>query len=338
MKFLRVFLLLCLFGGMGCSETSKQITEDEPLLSVPVGFPQPNFPVDNETTPSRVALGKRLFFDSILSDDNTVSCASCHKQEFAFADNKPTSLGIRNQAGTRNTSSLANVAYHPYFLREGGVPTLEMQVEVPISEHNEFDSNLLEVADRMNKDSSYIVQSKAAYNRKPDYYVITRALACFERTLLSGNSGYDQFTYQGKTTALNSEEIAGKTLFFSERLGCGNCHGGFNLTSYSFENNGLYQYYKDPGRYRLTLNKKDSALFKVPSLRNVSITAPYMHDGSITSLEGVIEHYNSGGKPHAHKNPLVRPLNLSNQEKSNLIAFLKSLTDESFIQNKKFKP
>lgn len=338
MKLIAALLLVGVLGVSSCSEASKPISEEEPLLAVPVGFPQPNLPADNETIPARVALGKRLFYDSILSADNTVSCASCHKQEFAFADNKPTSFGIRNQAGTRNTPSIANVAYHPYLLREGGVPTLEMQVEVPISEHNEFDSNILQVAERMNKDSSYIIQSLAAYNRNPDYYVITRALACFERTLLSGNSRYDQFTYQGKPDALGSDEIAGKTLFFSERLACGNCHGGFNFTNYSFENNGLYQYYKDPGRYRLTLNKKDSALFKVPSLRNVSVTAPYMHDGSITTLEAVIEHYNSGGKPHAHKNPLVQPLNLSNQEKNNLIAFLKSLSDDSFIQNNKFKP
>ncbi len=337
MKLSLVLLFTILFF-IGCSETSKPVIEEEPLLKVPVGFPEPIFPSGNEITPSRVALGKRLFFDSILSVDKTLSCASCHRQELAFADDKPTSFGVRNQAGTRNAPSLANVAYHPYYLREGGVPTLEMQVEVPISEHNEFDFNALEVVARMNKDSTYIIQSMAAYNRTPDYYVVARAIACFERTLLSGNSRYDQYTYQGNQSALTSEEIAGKNLFFSERAGCTHCHGGFNFTNYAFENNGLYQYYKDPGRYRLTYKPEDSALFKVPSLRNAGVTSPYMHDGSIPSLEGVIEHYNSGGKLHTHKSPFIKPLNLTVLEKQELVAFLKSLTDESFINNKKFKP
>jgi cytochrome c peroxidase len=337
MKLLLVLLSIATLN-IGCSETSTPITNDEPLLVVPIGFPPPTIPPDNAITASRVALGKRLFFDSILSSDNSLSCASCHHQEFGFADTLPTSFGIKHRAGTRNTPSLANIAYHPYYLREGGVPTLEMQVEVPVSEHNEFDSNLLEVAERMNKDSSYIAQSQLAYGRKPDYYVLTRAIACFERTIISGNSRFDQFTYQGNSSALSSEEISGKTLFFSERLACGNCHSGFNFTNYTFANNGLYQYYKDSGRYRLTRNPNDSALFKVPSLRNVAVSAPYMHDGSIATLDAVVEHYNSGGKSHAHKSSLITPLNLTSQEKKQLIAFLKTLTDDSFIHNKKFTP
>ncbi|MBS1537215.1 MAG: cytochrome-c peroxidase [Bacteroidetes bacterium] len=326
-------LIICL----GCSDTSNQIIDDK-CFDIPIGFPQPPYPSDNNITPQRVALGKRLFYDSILSVDKSLSCASCHCQEFAFADNIPTSFGVRNRAGTRNVPSLANVAYHPYFLREGGVPTLELQVQVPIEEHNEFDFNILLISERMNKDSSYIAQSQTAYNRNPDYYVITRAIACFERTLLSGNSRYDQYTFHGTLTALNAQEISGKELFYSERLGCGNCHSGFNFTNYAFENNGLYQFYKDSGRFRLTHNPKDSSLFKIPSLRNVAITAPYMHDGSIATLEQVIEHYNSGGKPNVHKSSLVKPLNLTIQEKEDLLSFLKSLTDEQFIQNKIFKP
>jgi len=335
MKFI---VILVVIGFIGCSDSSKPIFQEEPLIDVPNGFTQPLIPSDNAITPQRVALGKRLFYDSILSVDYSISCASCHRQEFAFADNKPTSFGVRNQVGTRNAPSLANVVYHPYFLREGGVPTLEMQVQVPIEEHNEFDFNILLAGERLNKDSSYVAQSQIAYNRKPDYYVITRAIACFERTLISGNSRYDQFTFQGKQSALNSQEIAGKELFFSQRLGCSNCHNGFNFTTYAFENNGLHQYYKDSGRFRLTQNPKDSALFKIPSLRNVGITAPYMHNGSISTLEQVIEHYDSGGKPHNHKSPYVKSLNLTIQEKNNLLSFLNSLTDEQFIQNTKFKP
>jgi cytochrome c peroxidase len=136
---------------------------------------------------------------------------------------------------------------------------------------------------------------------------------------------------------MNSEELKGLELFNSDRTNCSTCHSGFNFTNYKFENNGLYESYEDPGRYRLTLNEADRALFKIPSLRNVEKTAPYMIDGSVSTLEEVIEHYNSGGKNHPHKSPLVRPLNLTSSEKASLVAFLKTLTDDEFLQNPNFK-
>ena len=321
------FLWSCL------SEPADQL--ETSLLEVPQGFPQPVFPEDNEFTPEKWALGKRLFFDNILSSDNTVSCASCHLPQLAFSDARPVSEGVEHRAGTRNAPSLANVAYHPYFMREGGVATLEMQILVPIQEHAEFDFNILRIADRMKEDPSYVQESMDAYGREPDAFVITRAISCFERTILSGESDYDAFV-NGDLHAMNASAKQGMNLFFSDRLACSQCHQGFNFSNYAFENNGLYDDYTDPGRFRLTELESDRALFKVPSLRNVSITAPYMHDGSIGTLEEVIEHYNSGGRAHPHKSALIKPLQLTAIEKQDLLAFLKSLTDERFLSNPKF--
>ena len=293
-------------------------------------------PEDNQFTEARWKLGKKLFFDPVMSSDLSVSCASCHKPELAFTDGKRVSEGVALRPGTRNAPSLANVAFLPYYTREGGVPTLEMQILVPIQEHAEFDFNILLVADRLKQDSAYVQESWIAYGREPDPYVITRAIACFERTLISGESRYDEYL-RGNRFALNEKELRGMRLFFSDRLACSECHGGFNFTDYGFQNNGLYEQYEDPGRLRLTNKESDRALFKVPSLRNVAITAPYMHDGSVNNLESVVAHYNEGGKGHVHQSSLVHPLNLTASEQGALVAFLETLTDEAFLSNPNFR-
>jgi len=181
-----------------------------------------------------------------------------------------------------------------------------------------------------------VEQAKKAYDREPDPFVITRSIANFERSLISGNSKYDQYEFQGRTKALQSNELRGKELFFSAKANCSLCHGDFNFTNYAFENNGLYKTYADSGRMRLTRNEQDRALFKVPSLRNVELTAPYMHDGSMETLEQVVAHYNSGGRFHKNNN-LIKPLDLTKQEQKDLVAFLKSLTDYDFIANKNYQ-
>lgn len=306
------------------------------LMEIPKGFPEVDAPEGNEFTQARWDLGKKLFFDPILSADSSISCASCHHPQLAFSDNLPFSLGVEGAIGTRNSPTLANVAYHPYFTREGGVPTLEMQTLVPIQEHNEFNFNILLIAERLKQNAEYVVMSKEAYDREPDAFVITRSLACFERSLLSGYSSYDQYVNYGKTDALSEAAINGMNLFFGERTHCSSCHSGFNFTNYAFENNGLYENYTDEGRFRLTSKEADRALFKVASLRNIELTAPYMHDGSMNTLEEVIAHYQSGGKNHPHKSDLLKPLNLTETEQQELIAFLKSLTDEEFVNNPLF--
>ena len=309
---------------------------EEYTLRVPIGFPQPDIPADNALTKSRVTLGRRLFYDPALSADSTRSCGSCHFPHLAFSDSAAVSLGIENRPGTRNTPSLANVAYQKKLLREGGVPTLEMQILVPIQEHNEFDFNILLVAERMKRMPEYVALAQEAYAREPDAFVITRSIAAFERTLLSGGSPYDEWFFQGKNAAVSEAAKRGYDLFQSEKLSCGKCHEGFLFTHQGYTNNGLYEIYPDSGRIRLTGLESDRAVFKVPSLRNVSLTAPYMHDGSLPTLTAVLEHYETGGKPHPNRNGLLRPFALTAQERADVLAFLESLTDSFFLTNAAF--
>ena len=331
-----IFTIVFLFTSCQKKEIEKPLYFPT-LMEIPKGFPDINFPIDNAFSEARWNLGKTLFFDPIMSLDSSISCASCHLPELAFSDKVAFSEGVAQRLGTRNSPTLANVAYHPYYTREGGIPTLEMQILVPIQEHVEFDFNIVLIAERLAKNADYIAMSEDTYNRTPDAFVITRALACFERSLLSGYSFYDQYIEHDKASAMSTSAIRGMELFFGDRTKCSQCHSGFNFSNYAFENNGLYEEYEDLGRFRLTGNEEDRALFKVPSLRNIELTAPYMHNGSLHTLEEVIEHYQSGGKNHPHKSDLIQPLDLNLSEQNDLIEFLKSLTDETFINNPLFR-
>jgi len=337
-KLIWLYFLATISFALSCNLDDVEPSHFAPkFMEIPNGFDEIEFPEDNAFSQSRWDLGKRLFYDPVMSLDSSISCASCHSSELAFSDDVAFSLGVGDRLGTRNAPTLANVAYHPYYTREGGVPTLEMQILVPIQEHNEFDFNIVLLAERLKADSSYIQMSMEAYDREPDAFVITRSLACFERSLISGYSRFDHYENYEDFTALTQHEINGLELFFSDRTNCSTCHGGFNFTNYAFENNGLYEAYADVGRFRFTGDEEDLATFKVPSLRNVELTAPYMHDGSIKTLEDVVEHYNEGGLNHPHKSSLIKPLNLTQKEKEELVEFLKTLTDYSFIQNPLFK-
>jgi len=334
----RLVLSLLLILGFSCTpDPVKNPIFFPELMAIPAGFPSINHPSDNEFTLARWELGKKLFYDKSLSLDESISCASCHRSDHAFSDDVALSLGVEDRLGTRNAPTLANVAYHPYYLREGGIPTLEMQILVPIQEHNEFDFNIVLVAERLMEDQNYVDMAREAYARDPDAFVITRSLACFERSLISGNSRFDKFEFGEKLDELSDEEFLGRELFFSDRTNCSSCHSGFDFTNYSFENNGLYESYIDSGRERVTDDPNDFAKFKIPTLRNVELTAPYMHDGTLTSLEEVIAHYNAGGKNNPEQSPLIKPLNLTEEESKQLLAFLKTLTDESFVNNPLFK-
>ncbi len=324
---------------MACQKEEIPVASpEEKILVIPEGFPEPSFPVDNEFTKARWELGKKLFFDPVLSRDSSISCASCHFSEKAFSDTVAFSLGVDQAIGTRNAPTLSNLAYHPYFTREGGIPTLEMQILVPIQEHNEFDFNIVLIVEKLQKDSTYQQMSRVAYDRgEMDAFVLTRAISTFERSLLSGNSRYDEYFSQNNNNALTDAELRGMDLFFGEKTGCSNCHHDFNFTNYAFENNGLYENYADPGRFRLTGEESDRAKFKVPTLRNIEVTAPYMHDGSIETLEEIILHYESGGEDYPNKSNLIEPFTLTETERNELVLFLKTLTDESFINNPLFK-
>lgn len=330
-------LIAIVLVATACKKEQVEKADIVDEVAIPAGFPTIQFPADNAYTTQRWALGKQLFFDPVLSNDSTISCASCHNPAKAFSDEVAFSKGVAGRLGTRNSPTLTNVAYLPYFTREGGVPTLEMQTLVPIQEHNEFDFNIVLIGERLRRNPKYVQMAKEAYNREPDPFVIARALANFERSLISGNSAYDKYTYQNNPAALSEKERKGMALFFSEKTQCSKCHSGFNFSNNAFENNGLYDNYTDSGRKRLTNLVADFALFKVPTLRNVGVTAPYMHDGSLTTLEAVVEHYNTGGKNNPQKSKLIQPLNLTDDDKEQLVAFLKSLTDYAFITNPKFK-
>ncbi len=334
------FLVTFFFLFSACRKEEPPVTPsqtDDYVLRVPTGFPQPGIPADNALTRTRVTLGRRLFYDPALSKDSTRSCGSCHFPQLAFSDSTAVSFGIEHRPGTRNAASLANVAYQKQLLREGGVPTLEMQILVPIQEHNEFDFNIVLVAARLKRMPEYVALAQTAYEREPDAFVITRAIAAFERTLLSGDSPYDQYAFQGNPFALSASAKRGLGLFESDRLNCSKCHDGFLFTNQEYTNNGLYEIYPDSGRIRLTGLESDRGVLKIPSLRNVALTAPYMHDGSLPTLETVVDHYQTGGKAHPNKSPLLKPFKLTPGERADLLAFLRSLTDKKFISNPEFR-
>lgn len=327
------FLSVCAFG-VSCTQ-DVSIETSSLLLNKPNHFPEVNHPEGNEFTQTRWALGKALFFDKALSIDSSVSCASCHSPAHAFSGTNKTETGVFGRGGTRNAPTLANVGYHASFTREGGIATLEQQVLVPIQEHNEFGFNIIPLTERLDSNPVYHQMSMEAYGRPVDAYTLVRAIACYERTLVSGWSAFDDYSFNGDANALGRIEKAGLALFNSDRLACSSCHSGLFFTNDSFANNGLYANYTDDGRKRLTGKEEDDGVFKIPSLRNVALTGPYMHDGSLETLEDVIEHYDKGGNNHANKSNLIKPLNLTVGEKQSLIAFLKTLTDWRFIEHHK---
>lgn len=327
MRYIFFILFLIL---LACEDSQEDIFQQ-------VYFEEPpsiEYPQDNLPSEARWNLGKKLFYEQMLSTDSTISCGSCHDPALAFADNRNLPTGVKNRIGNRNVPTLMNAAYHPYFTREGGVPTLEMQVLVPIQEHDEMDFNIVLAAERLKQIEAYNIMSQTAYNRDLDPFVITRAIANFERSFQSVTSKFDKYLNGGQE--FSSAELRGMELFFSDRSQCSSCHSGFNFTSYEFANNGLYKEYDDEGRMKLTYLESDRSLFKIPSLRNVELTSPYMHDGSLSTLEEVIDHYNSGGEAHSNKSKKVGALNLNQNEKDDLLAFLKTLTDYDALNDEKF--
>jgi len=337
-NYLCFFMVLTL-SIFSCSVDDEIDMQDEKyVLIIPAGFPYPDIPGDNPLTQAKINLGKKLFYDPILSIDSTISCGSCHKAELAFSDDVSISEGVFGRLGFRNSPSLANVVYYPVMLKDGGNPNLETQPYVPIETHFEMDFNMVLLVNRLNENADYVEEFKAVFGKTPDPFGITRALAAFERTLISGNSAYDQYTYQGKTSALTTSQKIGMELFFSTELNCSSCHGGFLLTDNTFQNNGYFSNYSaDSGRARITLLQEDVGKFRVPTLRNIGLTAPYMHDGSVVTLEEVIDQYMLGGSGHVNQSELIKPFNLSLVEKSDLINFLNALTDEEFISDPAFK-
>jgi cytochrome c peroxidase len=330
----------------------------ESALPLPPSFPAPLTPPDDRFTVAKAELGRHLFYDVRLSRNETESCASCHQQSYAFSDHRPQAIGSTGQSHFRNSMGLTNVAYRrPLTWADPDVRSLEQQVLVPLTNEHPVELGmagryelLLERIGRDPRYSSLFASAFPGEERPLTIANIARALATFERTLISGGSAYDRLVLQGDSTALSPAAWRGMRLFFSPRLRCSSCHGGADLSSpadgQQFQNTGLYDrksYEKaDPGLSAKSRSRRDVGKFRVPSLRNVAVTAPYMHDGSTPTLSQVIDDYAAGGRAArtSGKRPArsvaVRPFSLSASEKQDLIAFLESLTDEGFLIDPRF--
>jgi cytochrome c peroxidase len=342
--------------------------------SLPSWVPEPSVPEDNPMSAAKVELGRHLFYDKRLSADQTMSCASCHRQDKAFTDGLALSKGVTGEKSARSAMSLANVAYLPVLTwANPQLSSLEVQSLIPLFGEHPVEMGMAgkeqELFSRLRSDATYqrlFTQAfpKDAREGAESLYslsTLTKALASFQRSLLSFDSPYDRYKYGGQKTAMSTAALRGEALFFGEKMECYHCHGGFNFTDNirhsklplserGFHNTGLFN--KDgrgaypqnnPGIREFTGDPGDEGKFRTPSLRNVALTAPYMHDGSIATLEQVIrEHYALAGKAASGPNgaspirsSLIAGFEVTDQEVKDLTAFLQSLTDQSFIRNPK---
>ena len=321
MRLLRLFLLFgC--GLSGSCESGKETPSEKALVHVNE---------EKHLLQEKAALGKQLFFDKRLSMDGSISCASCHNPKLAFCDNLPTSVGIKNGQNLRNAPSILNAAFLKKSMFDANIESLELQALIPIQEKTEMGHDMKNLVPLLRAVPEYQEKAKQLFNRDFDAYVLTRALAAFERTLFSLNSSYDQFM-AGDSSALTETQQKGMNLFMNQ-LHCIACHPPPNFTTYQAENNGFsYRLNQDPGRFRATEDSLDIGKFKIPSLRNIALTFPYMHNGRLKSLEEVVNHYMSGGADDVNKNKLIKPFKLNREEKYQLIEFLNSLTDTSYLK------
>ncbi|HOX19892.1 MAG TPA: di-heme enzyme [Gemmatimonadales bacterium] len=375
----QVGAVLLVGAALACGDTPTEPAAGDSvreLLRLPAEFATPAIPEYNPLTPQKIALGRRLFYDPRLSGNQTQTCASCHEQRLAFTDSQATPAGSTGHVLRRNSQGLANTAYFSTLTWGNNVLLeLEDQIKVPLLSDNPIelgvlDGNRAEVLQRFDDDSTYRAMFKAAFPNSPPGATINQvifALASFTRTLISSDSPYDRY-YRGDPLALTAQQVRGLKLFNSERLECFHCHSGVNLSTsyrdagttagtvtYPFFNNGLYNIGGDgsyptgnQGLYELTLNPADRGRFRPQGLRNVAVTAPYMHDGSLATLRDVIRHYARGGRlvdsgPYAGdgslsplKSGLVRGFDITEAEIDDVVAFLESLTDEKFLHDPRF--
>jgi cytochrome c peroxidase len=333
---------------------------------LPLGLPVPNVPADNPMTVAKIDLGRRLFYDTRLSGNGTFACATCHQQARAFTDGRARALGSTGALHARSSMSLANVAYNASFgWADPRLRTLEAQMAVPMFNEHPIELGLkgreAEVVSRFGLGSGDRDRFRAAFPEDPAPVTlanIVKAIAAFERTLVSGGSPLDRYLYRDDKTAMPAEALRGMKAFFSDRLRCAECHGSFNLSGpvdfdgalkagqkaeLVFHNTGLYDVdgrggypATDRGLFDITQRKTDMGRFRAPTLRNIGVTAPYMHDGSIPTLDAAVSHYATGGKRSPFRSDRVRGFQMSAGEKADLVAFLESLTDRGFLTNPAF--
>jgi cytochrome c peroxidase len=299
-----------------------------PLDTIPLGLAsQRPVPPDNSLTQTKVRLGRKLFFDPILSGDGRIACASCHQPAHGLAGPARLAVGIGGRIGKRNVPSLVNRAYGKSFFWDGRAASLEEQALHPIASPLEMGSSVARAVERLRQQAEYPALFRAAFGKEPNGPDLARALASFERVLLAGNSRVDRFR-AGEVQAFDESERHGLWLYES-RGRCWRCHSGPNFTDEAFHNTGI-SWGREPadlGRYEVTHNETDRGRFKTPSLRGLTATAPYMHDGSLATLEEVVQFYNRGGNKNPHLDPSMEPLDLSPADIRDLVAFLRALSD-----------
>ncbi|MFZ6755197.1 MbnH family di-heme enzyme [Undibacterium sp. Dicai25W] len=368
-----LMLIACGSGGSGGGGPSATHSHAPPTIPAQNGFPAAVNSANNPATEDKFVLGRALFYEPKLSGNGTQSCASCHQQDKAFTDGRPLAIGSTGETHPRNAQGLANVVYHATLTWANPVMTeLERQMEVPMFGENPVemginDSNKVEVLNRIRQDTQYAILFKKAFPQDADaisFVNIIAAISTFERGLISSDSRYDQ--YLRKETNLNDSELRGMNLFMGEKAECFHCHGSFNFNDQvryaglsqidtPFHNTGLYNIdgkggfpFPNRGLFEFTSKVQDMGAFRAPSLRNVAVTAPYMHDGSIKTLAEVIDFYAAGGRvissgiysgdgrQNPYKSDLVNRISLSEQDKIDLINFLGTLTDQKFLSNPRF--
>jgi cytochrome c peroxidase len=308
-------------------------------IAAPLGLPDVPVPADNPPTAETIALGRRLYYDTVLSVDNTASCATCHHPDFGFSDGKRVSNGVAGKTGTRNSPTVFNSAYFTTQFWDGRVPSLEKQAEGPVENPVEMAHTLAGVERALRADPSYRAAFQQAFGTDEiTYEMVAKAIASFERTVISGNSPFDRYFYGGDEKALSASARRGLEVFRDPQKGnCAACHTisekNALFTDNKFHNLGVgvntRGEFADLGRYEVSKIEADKGAFKTPSLRNVALTAPYMHDGSLKTLKDVIDFYIGGGNSNPFLDKEVHALDfLTGQEREDLLAFLESLTGE----------
>lgn len=315
-------------------------------LKLPKGFPPAIIPPDNPMSVEGVKLGRHLFYEKALSGDNSMSCASCHNQQRAFSEGKSVSKGINGVSGRRNAMPLFNLAFQEKIFWDGRSLSLEEQSLITIQDPIELDGDLDTLISRLESRALYRGLFKKAFgDDKITSHRIAKAIAQFERTLISANSKFDKVIRLEDGTQFTSLEKQGQALYFSETGDCFHCHGASETSflmgaygeSLQFVNNGLKMEYEDKGRAEITGKFSDVGKFKVPSVRNVEFSFPYMHDGSIPNLDSLVGFYNFGGYKHPNVNPNMKKAgegrSWTPQQRNALKAFLKTFTDYEFLQD-----
>ncbi len=314
---MRAALVSCLLLACGI------LHAEEYKLSTPLGLQPQRVPADNPLTAAKIELGKQLFFDPRLSSDNSISCASCHDPQHGWSNGERFATGVRGQKGGRSAPSIINAGYFYFQFWDGRAQHVEGQALGPIENPIEMDLKLPQLVEKLNAIPGYREQFQAVFGSDATAEYIAQAIGAFERTIVSGNAPYDRFQ-AGDKTALSEAAQRGMDVFFNAGH-CSACHSGPTFSDGAFHNLGISIHASEPdlGRYAISKLGGDRGAFKTPGLREIARTAPYMHDGSLATLEDVIDYYDQGGTANEHLDEEIYPLNLTEQQKADLIVFLK---------------